>query len=68
MLSNVSYVYIIYKVKFGITKDLAIKTNAKNILLSLESTKSDKELRPPATAAFKRSFLVNLRIVQSTPL
>jgi hypothetical protein len=51
-----------------ITNDRAINTNAKNILLSFESTNSDKELRPPATAAFRRSFFVNLRIKHRTPL
>ncbi len=51
-----------------ITNDLAMNTKAKKIRLSFASTKSDKELRPPATAAFSRSLFVNRRIVQSTPL
>ena len=66
MFKNVSYLKFI--IRALITKDLAKKTNAKNILRSLESTRRDNELRPPATAAFRRSFFVNLRIVHSIPL
>lgn len=51
-----------------LTMDLHKITSAKNILLSLESTRRLKAENAPATTEFSFSFELNLLITHKTPL